>query len=93
MLAVDNDEPKFDVKLGKIVTPGKDFYEGLKLKNIPIIPHMPKCHEGQKKNDWNDELKIRKGLLKVKAQERTLQSMITKIKMSQPAVETQTMEL
>lgn len=93
VLAVDNDEPKFDVKSGKIITPGKDFYEGLKLKNIPIIPHMPKCHEGQKKNDWNDELKIRKGLLKVKAQERTLQNMITKIKMSQPAVETQTMEL
>lgn len=95
VLAVDNDEPKFDVKSGKIITPGKDFYEGLRLKNIPIIPHMPKCHEGQKKNDWNDELKIRKGLLKAREQKQevTLQTMLTKIKMTQPAIESQTMEL
>lgn len=86
ILAVDNDEPKFNPKTGKIETPGKDFYKNFGLKDIEVIPHMPKCHAGQKKNDWNDELKYQKGLLKEKESEVTLQNLITKVQLkSDPA--------
>lgn len=80
ILAVDNDEPKFNPETAKVETPGKDFFLGFGIKNIQVVPHMPRCHKGQKKNDWNDELKYQKGLLKLKEQEFTLQPFIGQIK-------------
>lgn len=93
ILAVDNDEPKFNPETGKIETPGKDFYENFGLKDIEVIPHMPKCHAGQKKNDWNDELKYQKGLLKEKESEITLQSLIAKVQVKSDPAEPFDMEL
>lgn len=66
ILAVDNDESKFNPKSGKVETPGKDFYMNFGLKDIQVIPHMPKIHDGQTKNDWNDELKYQKEMQKQK---------------------------
>lgn len=79
ILALDNDEPKFNPETRKVETPGKDFFLSFGIKNIQVVPHMPRCHEGQKKNDWNDELKYQKGLLKVKDQAITLQHFIDKV--------------
>jgi hypothetical protein len=93
VLAVDNDESKFNPQTGKIEAPGKDFYKNFGLKDIQVIPHMPKCHAGQKKNDWNDELKYQKGLLKEKESEVTLQSLIAKVQVKSDPVETLGMEL
>lgn len=93
ILAVDNDESKFNPQTGKIETPGKDFFENFGLKDIEVIPHMPKCHAGQKKNDWNDELKYQKGLLKEKESEVTLQSLIAKVQVKSDPVETLGMEM
>lgn len=93
ILAVDNDEPKFNPETGKIEIPGKDFFEKFGLKDIEVIPHMPKCHAGQKKNDWNDELKYQKGMLKEKESEINLQSLIAKVQVKSDPVETLGMEL
>lgn len=76
ILAVDNDEPKFNPETAKLETPGKDFFLGFGINHIQVVPHMPRCHKGQRKNDWNDELRYQKGLLKVKSQEVMLQHFI-----------------
>lgn len=86
ILALDNDESKFDPETRKIVTPAKDFFEAFGLKDIEVIPHMPKRHKGQVKNDWNDELKYQKGLLK--EQELNLQNFINKVQVSLHVSET-----
>lgn len=86
VLAVDNDEPKFDPKLARVITPGKDFFERFGLQDIKVIPHMPKCHTGQVKNDWNDELKYQKGLSK--QQELTLENAINKTQVASHTIDT-----
>ena len=65
-LAVDNDEA------------GRKFIkEKFQDMNIPVKVDIPPLADGQKKNDWNDYLKAKKGLIKLdkkapeKAQEHT----------------------
>lgn len=53
ILAVDNDEIKWNDKLKKDVQPAQDFIKKFGVKNIPVIPHVPKLIEGQTNNDWN----------------------------------------
>lgn len=91
VLAVDNDEAKFDPKLARVVTPGKDFYQSFGLKNISVIPHMPKCHAGQVKNDWNDELKYQKERLREQA--KTLQARISQAPTKNRVVSTPGLEI
>lgn len=76
ILALDNDAPKFNPQSGRVEIPAKDFYHSFGINNIEVIPHMPKCHEGMTKNDWNDELKYQKGLLKEKVPSVSLQHTI-----------------
>ncbi|WP_430608601.1 hypothetical protein [Enterococcus sp. DIV1304_2] len=79
VLALDNDAAKFNPERGKIERPAKDFYNSFGINNIDVIPHFPKCHEGMKKNDWNDELKYQKGLLKGIEATASLQQMINNV--------------
>lgn len=61
-LAVDNDEA------------GRKFIkEKFQDMNIPVKVDIPPLADGQKKNDWNDYLKAKKGLIKLdkKAPEKT----------------------
>lgn len=53
ILAVDNDEIKWNDKLKKDVQPAQDFIKEFGVKNIPVVPHVPKLIEGQTNNDWN----------------------------------------
>ncbi|GAB2022954.1 hypothetical protein RyT2_20280 [Pseudolactococcus yaeyamensis] len=52
-LVVDNDKA------------GRDFVQKFKKSEVPVLLDPPPLHDEQLKNDWNDELKIRKGLLPV----------------------------
>lgn len=80
VLAVDNDQAKFNPKSLRIEIPGKDFIQSFGLKNIPVIPHLAKIHEGQSENDWSDELKYRKEKQKEyeKEEQRTIGSLLSK---------------
>lgn len=93
VLALDNDEAKFNPEKGKIEIPATDFYRGFGIKNIDVIPHFPKCHEGMSKNDWNDELKVQKGLLKGLEVTDSLQQMINKIQKDVAKNEVESMQL
>lgn len=59
-VCVDNDEIRVNEDTGRVTQAGIDFLNSLNLKNIPVINEIPPLHEGQVKNDWNDELKYRK---------------------------------
>ncbi|SFL29161.1 toprim domain-containing protein [Lactococcus garvieae] len=48
VLCVDNDEA------------GRNFIRNFGLAHIKVVPHVPPLPLGQSKNDWNDELKLRK---------------------------------
>ncbi|WP_321382950.1 hypothetical protein [uncultured Enterococcus sp.] len=86
ILAVDNDEPKFNPETAKIETPGKDFVMGFGIKNIEVIPHLPKCHKGQKKNDWNDELKYQKEKARHQQKEQEQVRSVPKPQIEQPSM-------
>ncbi|BDW47860.1 toprim domain-containing protein [Lactococcus garvieae] len=53
ILAVDNDEIKWNDKLKKDMQPAQDFIKEFGVENIPVVPHVPKLIGGQTNNDWN----------------------------------------
>ncbi len=93
VLALDNDAPQFNPQLARVEVPAKDFYHSLGINNIDVIPHFPKCHEGMTKNDWNDELKYQKGLLKEAEKPFSLQHLINNIQKDVVAKESESMQL
>ena len=93
VLALDNDAPQFNPQLARVEVPAKDFYHSLGINNIDVIPHFPKCHEGMTKNDWNDELKYQKGLLKEAEKPFSLQHLINNIQKDVVTKESESMQL
>lgn len=93
VLALDNDAPKFNPQLARVEVPAKDFYQSFGINNIDVIPHFPKCHEGMTKNDWNDELKYQKGLLKEVEKSFSLQDLINNIQKDVVTKESKSIQL
>lgn len=93
VLALDNDAPQFNPQLARVEVPAKDFYHSFGINNIDVIPHFPKCHEGMTKNDWNDELKYQKGLLKEAEKSFSLQDLINNIQKDVVTKESESIQL